>query len=92
MGTNRFNKNITKSVGGRSSDYDIFLREKEILARVSVGKTVFRKWVASGHIRKFRLPDGKICLYNWGEIKRWIESFHVNKSPFIGQPITRLEV
>jgi len=71
---------------------DSYVREIQILERIFVSRTVFRKWVTAGYIRKFKPPGGRVCLYKWGEVVRWIESFHANKSPLLGEPISRLVV
>jgi len=93
VGTNRKENKNTKSVGRLPSDDNIYLNEKQVLERViGIKRTLFRKWVRLGHIRKFKPRDSRTCLYNWGEIKRWIESSWANKSPFLGEPLTKLKM
>jgi len=71
---------------------DSFVRESQILERIFVSRTVFRKWVAAGYIRKLKPEGSRVCLYKWGEVVRWIESGWANDNPFLGEPLTRLTI
>lgn len=72
-------------------DEDIFIREKELAARLGVSASYIRKWERMGQIPSYRL-FGKVKVYHWPEVKRLALSMD-KESPhrFVGIPVGRIE-